>query len=409
MRRNEKYPRPVRIVTTKRLHSVWKDCRDATDKGGAPGIDHVSPQRFRENLDTNINKIREQILRGEYKFANLKPHPILKDSGKHRIICIPAVRDRLVQRLILQHLTRPKDLLGVINETSYGVARGKEQGTHAAVDKTVKLRKEKPWILKTDISAFFDNIPRQHLIGLVRTRLKRHSLVPLLEQIISSEVDERDKEKKEIVSKNGIKRGKGLRQGMPLSPLLSNLVLRSFDKKLAKQGIKVVRYVDDLIVLANSEEECLAAKELIEKELKRVELTIPDLGAVNSKTEIKKPDESVIFLGFEIYKMKNGEYAKRIPDEAVAEAYAKVAKAGSYEYCIGKERKSLTSVLSWLENIPVGYKASYSGATNLDTFLGEITKRTDAVKKALLEDIFGKEAVAKLSNDKLKFLGFLRD
>src|SRR5208282_4605265 len=135
--------------------------------------------------------------------------------------------------------------------------------------------------------------------------------------------------KKAIIASSGIQRGKGLRQGMPLSPLLSNLVLCNFDKKISRQGIRVVRYVDDLIVLANSEDECRAAKEIIEKELKKVEMSIPDLGGIKSKTEIKSPAEPVIFLGLEIYRQNNGRYAKKIPAEAIKEAYSKVAQLGS--------------------------------------------------------------------------------
>ena len=156
MRSYETYPRPTRILTRTDFLFAWKDCRDSKGKGGAPGVDKVYPQKFRENLETNITKIREQILNLEYKFHALRPHPILKGNGKHRIICIPTVRDRLVQRVILRRLTQPKDLLRVLNSTSYGISHGKEQGTHAAVEKTIRLRKEKPWILKTDISAFFE-------------------------------------------------------------------------------------------------------------------------------------------------------------------------------------------------------------------------------------------------------------
>ena len=100
-------------------------------------------------------------------------------------------------------------------------------------------------------------------------------------------------------------------------------------------------------------------------------------------------------------------YAKKIPDEAINEAYAKLEMEGSYSNCIEKGRDSLASVLSWLGSVPSGYRASYGGATNLDTFLIEVKKRTDIVKRSLLEEIFGKEVFAKLTDDKLRFLGFV--
>jgi hypothetical protein len=66
----------------------------------------------------------------------------------------------------------------------------------------------------------------------------------------------------------------------------------------------------------------------------------------------------------------------------------------------------LTTALSRLKNIPNSYKEAYNGATNLDNFLQEITKRVGITRNALLEDIFGKATLAKLGEDKLKFLGF---
>jgi len=36
-------------------------------------------------------------------------------------------------------------------------------------------------------------------------------------------------------------------QGSPLSPLLSNIMLNELDKEMEKQGLRYVRYADDLV------------------------------------------------------------------------------------------------------------------------------------------------------------------
>jgi hypothetical protein len=46
---------------------------------------------------------------------------------------------------------------------------------------------------------------------------------------------------------------------MPVSPMLSNLLLKRFDEGLQKQGISAVRYADDIAVFARSRGECLSA------------------------------------------------------------------------------------------------------------------------------------------------------
>ena len=51
------------------------------------------------------------------------------------------------------------------------------------------------------------------------------------------------------------KRRKGVPQGSPLSPLLSNIMLHELDKQLEKQGLKYVRYADDFSIYTRSKSE----------------------------------------------------------------------------------------------------------------------------------------------------------
>ena len=48
------------------------------------------------------------------------------------------------------------------------------------------------------------------------------------------------------------KRRKGVPQGSPLSPLLSNIMLNELDKELEKQGLRYVRYADDFSIYTKS-------------------------------------------------------------------------------------------------------------------------------------------------------------
>ena len=49
-----------------------------------------------------------------------------------------------------------------------------------------------------------------------------------------------------------VKRRKGVPQGSPLSPLLSNIMLNELDKELKKQELRYVRYADDFSIYAKS-------------------------------------------------------------------------------------------------------------------------------------------------------------
>jgi retron-type reverse transcriptase len=49
-----------------------------------------------------------------------------------------------------------------------------------------------------------------------------------------------------------IKRRKGVPQGSPFSPLLSNIILNELDKEMEKQGLRYVSYADDFSIYTKS-------------------------------------------------------------------------------------------------------------------------------------------------------------
>lgn len=84
----------------------------------------------------------------------------------------------------------------------------------------------------------------------------------------------------------------GIVQGSPLSPLLANIYLHSFDKAMARAGIRLVRYADDLLLLCRSERRAQHALAHAEKQLARLKLTLNP-----KKTQIANLDTGVEFLG----------------------------------------------------------------------------------------------------------------
>lgn len=401
------YPKPIKVASFKNIKQSWKDSRDATGKGGAPGIDGIRPTKYKENLETNIVKLREKLLDGNYVYKKLKPHFIQKTDGKDRVICVPAVEDRLVQRIILRNLCADgRDRLGVLSPVSYGVKKGKDQGVHAAIRAALKLRKQYNWVLKTDVSKFFDNIPREYLKNKVRARLGKSSVVPLIEAAIECEVYAENTKDRERIKLSGIENGLGLRQGMPLSPLLSNLVLNRFDNRSMSKDLNLVRYADDIIVFCSNKKECFDALVFIESELEKLKLSVPSIDVGSSKTEIVAPDEPVIFLGVEIYRLNNGKYAKRIPDGTKLRARQKIKDHANLEWNIA-EGYDYAKVVQRLKDIPDGYSAAFAECTNLETFRQVLEEDSSLVKQSLLEQIFGKDIFDSLSENQKEFMGFL--
>ncbi len=84
----------------------------------------------------------------------------------------------------------------------------------------------------------------------------------------------------------------GIIQGSPLSPLLANIYLHSFDKAMDRAGIRLVRYADDLLLLCRSEGRARYALRHAQKRL-----AILGLRFNSKKTQIAHFNDGVEFLG----------------------------------------------------------------------------------------------------------------
>lgn len=103
---------------------------------------------------------------------------------------------------------------------------------------------------------------------------------------------------------------KGVLQGSPVSPLLANVYLTPFDKKLTKHDFRLVRYCDDFVILCRSREEAEAALEFARLELGRRNLALHP-----EKTRIIPPDGEFDFLGYHFTKNGNVEPPPSVPEK----------------------------------------------------------------------------------------------
>ncbi len=105
-----------------------------------------------------------------------------------------------------------------------------------------------------------------------------------------------------------VKTEEGSPQGGPLSPLLANIYLNKFDWEIGGRGVPVIRYADDIVVLAKSKR---AAERLLESCRKYLE------GKLKLKVNAEKSTVvSVLairnfkFLGFALGRGKKGYYIR---------------------------------------------------------------------------------------------------
>ncbi len=382
------------------LKAAWSEGRDSRpSKSGAAGIDGVTANIFSGALNHHISTIRNQLQNNSFSFSKLRIAPIPKPNGGHRIIAIPTVRDRLLQRAILKHLEHDAKFKAA-SKISFGFTKGRTL-SHAQME-AVKLRNQHPWVLSADIVKFFDEINRANLKGLIRKNVRCRIVSEILCAAVDCELDESSGLSK-IAIENGIQKGRGLRQGMPVSPMLSNLVLRKFDEAIIQKHIKAIRYADDIIIFADSKNECRDALKFIISQLSKIDLKIPDLSD-ESKTTIRGPSEAVEFLGVEIRRSEGDKYTLHLPDKKFAKIDSTMASYATVSSCFTHKR-NIGHVVKYLDSFTAGYRSAMQVLTQKEEF----GYRLEAMKRSRLEslliEILGKETFSGLNEKHLAILG----
>ncbi|KJB84471.1 hypothetical protein AZ66_31295, partial [Paenibacillus sp. E194] len=162
---------------------------------------------------------------------------------------IPTVIDRVIQQAIsqqLQPLFEP-----IFSDGSYGYRPGRSAQQ--------AIRKVKAYVMQgyghaveIDLSKYFDTLNHELLLNLLRKQIQDKRVINLIKKYLKSGVME-----------NGVRQAteEGSPQGGPLSPLLANIYLNEFDQEMESRGVRVIRYADDIVVLAKSKR---AAMRLLE-------------------------------------------------------------------------------------------------------------------------------------------------
>lgn len=397
-----KYPRPTRILSRSNLENAWRSSRDSTRRCGAPGTDRVRAKTYGIKIDLKLADLAARIRSDQFRFSTLRPVPIPKPGqSKDRVICVPTVEDRLVQRAIARYLHKRK-LFPIYNEASFGFIP--EIGTQKALKELTVLRRQYDFVFETDISAFFDNIERERLIEKVKSTLGKHSLVPLLKHVITREIKTTAQCSQAKLESLGIFRGKGLRQGMPLSPMLANLALAEFDAAVLSRDIKMIRYADDIVVLASSRNAALEAGEFVREKLCEYRLSIPDFGE-EGKTKLASKSEPVQFLGREVvFSEKVGKFVQRVPKSKIEKMKTAILELADLDTIISAQ-STFPEVANKITQKAVSYIASYSDAHNHVHLKNEMNHARANALRAIYTKIFGDEAVRNLSSKHIQFLG----
>lgn len=203
---------------------------------GSAGVDHMPVTKLSELMSIDKEELTEKVRSGRYL-----PQPILgveipKGNGKTRLLGIPTVTDRLLQQAVLQVINARFEY--EFSESSFGFRPDKS--LHQAVMKAQGYINEGfQYIVDIDLKTFFDEVDHCYLLQLLYRKIKCSETLRLIRKWLRSPIQIKGKL---------VKRRKGVPQGSPLSPLLSNIMLHELDRELERQGLRFVRYADDFSI-----------------------------------------------------------------------------------------------------------------------------------------------------------------
>ncbi len=163
-----------------------------------------------------------------------------KSNGKVRLLGIPTVTDRLLQQAVYQVIMP----LFEVEFTAYSYGFRPNKNAHQAVQQAQQyINAGYRHIVDIDLKSFFDEVDQCILLQLVYRKVKCPFTMRLIRKWLRAPIK---------VNGKLIRRRKGVPQGSPLSPLLSNIILHELDKELEKQGMNYVRYADDFSIYTKS-------------------------------------------------------------------------------------------------------------------------------------------------------------
>jgi group II intron reverse transcriptase/maturase len=255
------------FLTPKALYEACFSLR----RDASAGVDGLTHAEYAQDAHENIRKLHERLKSKTYRAQPLRRIYIPKEDGSRRAISIPALEDKIVQRVTA-------DLLSAIYEQdfygcSYGFRPGR--GAQEALDEVgrVLCTQSTDYVLEIDIASYFDSIVREHLMVMIEKRISDASILRLIRKWISVGVID---EGRLLVSNTG------MGQGQIISPLLANVylhaVLDEWFEKEVKPRLKgkafEVRYADDAALFFEYREDAKKVLEALPKRFAKFGLTL---------------------------------------------------------------------------------------------------------------------------------------
>lgn len=276
------------LRTSENLVQAWFHVRGKARKSPAKEIRDAC-EDFEQKAHSVLLRVQRQLLKQKYRFPPAEG--ILKDKKKReaqnkppRPIVLADIEARIVQRALLQCLQpKPQTKLSKnlkalleINSSTVNFGGTPKGGVPKALQKVMEALNEGCVVYyKSDIASFFTKVPHQYVADFLIAETNDPDFVQIFRDGLAVQLKNAEEIKKylDLFPDNDI----GVPQGSALSAMSGNIFLHDVDNLMkAISDIKFIRYIDDIIILAKSNDALQKAKSFLLKELKKRSLALYD-------------------------------------------------------------------------------------------------------------------------------------
>ena len=343
---------------------------------------------FDQNAETNLRRLQAKLRGGLFQFDPQQGVLKKKASGSgKRGIVMASVQNRIVERALLDCLqTKSPHVRQILDvPTSVGGV------PHRSVPHALRLiddaiKDGKLWFARSDISGFFDNIPRGAVLAALAIHINDQRFLDLLARATTVVLaNERALGEDRRCFPTDID---GVAQGSPLSPLFGNVLLYDFDQRLNGRGIVCPRFIDDFVILGESARNVAKAFANARACLAELGLNCHDPYVLNdrAKSAHGQLSDGFDFLGYRI------EPGLRQPS---ARARKKLLLAVDEQFRVGRrainecllrrdslaQRQRAPQTIDMVDRIVAGWGNAFSYGSSKAT-LAELDRQIDEKKAA---------------------------
>ena len=331
------------------LAHAYAQCRSNKGAPGVDGQDFADVEAY--GRERWLAELAIALREESYRPEPIRRVWIPKAHGKLRPLGIPTLGDRVCMTAAMLVLEPIFEADLPEEQYAYRPGRNAQQAAEEVKDRLYLGQTD---VVDADLSDYFGSLPHAELMKSLARRIVDRRVLHLIKMWLECAVEETDDRGRKRRTTEAKDTGRGIPQGAPISPLLSNLYMRRFVlawKRLGLErslGSRIVTYADDLVILCKpgKAEEALQWMRAIMDKLK--------LRVNEEKTRVcKVPEGTFDFLGFTFgrrYSPTTGKArmalwpSKKSIRRMVETIHALTERRATWQettYCVGKLNRAL--------------------------------------------------------------------